>query len=95
VPWGVAVSPVSSDVYVGDFGNNRIQYFTSTGSYIGKWGSPGGGDGEFDGPTGLCFNAASSRVYVADMHNYRIQYFKYDYTNIIPTSLGRIKAIFK
>lgn len=36
-PAGVAVSP-NSNLYVVDSGNNRIQYFTLAGSYVGQWG---------------------------------------------------------
>ena len=37
-------------VYVTDSSNDRIQRFTSTGAFLGKWGHKGSGDGQFEGP---------------------------------------------
>ena len=36
-PAGVAVNQASEDVYVVDQGNDRVEYFSATGSYIGKF----------------------------------------------------------
>jgi hypothetical protein len=36
-PAGVAVNQASGDVYVVDQGNNRVEYFTAAGSYLGKF----------------------------------------------------------
>ena len=36
-PWAIAVDPSSSDVYVSDKGNNRIQKFTVSGQFITKF----------------------------------------------------------
>ena len=57
-----------------DIGNNRIQKFTSSGSYITKWGTLGSGDGEFDGPIDVAVDGAGI-VYVTDVGNSRIQMF--------------------
>jgi DNA-binding beta-propeller fold protein YncE len=61
-------------VYVSDLHNNRIQKFTSDGTFITKWGTEGSGDGQFAYPFGIAVHS-SGRVYVADDHNYRIQVF--------------------
>jgi hypothetical protein len=66
-------------VYVADFENfsernNRVQRFTSNGTFLTKWGSRGGADGEFEGPVGLATDPAGN-VYVADRGNERIQKF--------------------
>ncbi len=45
----------SGNVYVADFGNDRVQKFGPDGAFITKWGSEGTGDGQFayQNPTGL------------------------------------------
>ncbi len=70
-PRAVAVSP-TEDVYVTDWGNGRIQYFTPSGSCVGMWGRMGGKPGDFFKPTGIGV-APDGTVYVADQH--RVQYF--------------------
>ena len=44
---------------------------------LGKWGSTGTGDGQFDWPAGIAV-AANGNVYVVDAQNYRVQYFAAD-----------------
>jgi sugar lactone lactonase YvrE len=69
----VAIS-ASGIVYVGDFDNNRIQYFTRDGQFLDKWGTAGTADGQFNGPGEVAVDAAGN-VYVADYFNARIQKF--------------------
>jgi DNA-binding beta-propeller fold protein YncE len=69
----VAVAP-NGRVYVADSLNHRIQYFTGTGSFLGRWGSAGTGDGQFDTPSGVHVGPDGT-VYVSDTFNQRIQYF--------------------
>jgi hypothetical protein len=40
-PSGVAVSEATGDVYVVDKGNDRVEYFTSTGAYVGEFNGSG------------------------------------------------------
>ena len=70
-PTGVAVAP-SGNVYVSDEYNDRIQYFTSTGSFLGKWGSRGTGPGQFYQPWGVAVGP-TGLVYVVGWRNHRIQ----------------------
>jgi len=72
-PWGVAVASDGS-VYVSDWGNERIQKFTSEGVFVSKWGTFGTGDGEFNQPIGIAV-ASDGSVYVSDWGNERIQKF--------------------
>jgi DNA-binding beta-propeller fold protein YncE len=94
MPFDIAVAP-NGYVFVADYGNDRIQYFTASGSFLGKWGSTGSGPGQFRGPWAVAFNADGSRLYVADNKNCRVQYFKWVNVNVGPASLGRVKALFR
>ncbi len=61
-------------VYVADFNNHRIQKFDSNGTFLGKWGMQGTGDGQFNFPTGVATDTQGN-VYIADSGNDRIQRF--------------------
>jgi DNA-binding beta-propeller fold protein YncE len=61
-------------IYVTDTSNDRVQYFTSTGSFLGKWGREGYGNGEFGTPVGVAV-ARDGTVFVADVGRCRLQYF--------------------
>jgi DNA-binding beta-propeller fold protein YncE len=73
-PQGVAVNMNDGNVYVADFGNNRIQKFGSNGGFLGKWGALGTDNGSFNGPRSLAVDS-SGNVYVAETGNHRIQKF--------------------
>jgi len=66
----------SGNIFVADSGNHRIQKFTSSGTFLSKWGSAGTGNGKFLFPGGV-FVDPSGNVYVADTENNRIQKFAY------------------
>jgi DNA-binding beta-propeller fold protein YncE len=72
-PFGIAVDS-SNNVYVADNYNNRIEKFTSNGTYLMQWGSYGSGNGQFDGPEGIAVDS-SNNIYVADNGNCRIEKF--------------------
>jgi sugar lactone lactonase YvrE len=78
-----------------DKNNDRVQYFTSSGSFLGKWGKEGSGDGEFDTPNCAAFSPDGRRVYVGDLWNDRVQYFRWTDSRVAPTSLGRVKTLFR
>jgi glucose/arabinose dehydrogenase/plastocyanin/streptogramin lyase len=74
-PEDLTIDPSSGNVYVADTGNNRIQVFSSNGTYISKWGEYGTTDGMLRSPAGIAVDPSSGNVYVADKDNHRIQVF--------------------
>jgi sugar lactone lactonase YvrE len=77
-PYGVAVDG-SGNVYVADYGNNRIRTVTSAGvvSTLAGTGTPAYGDGAnltatFNSPVGVAVNSAGN-VFVSDFGNRRIR----------------------
>ncbi len=88
----VAVGP-RDEIIIGDWGGNYVYFFTPTGSVLGSFGGYGSGNGQFDGPSGIGL-AADGTLYVAEQNNNRVQYFRGNVT-VIPTSLGKVKALFR
>ena len=70
-PWGIAVDE-DANVYVADSNNDRIQKFSSDGTFVIEWGGFGTIEGTFDAPAGIA-TGPSGQVYVADSLNNRIQ----------------------
>jgi hypothetical protein len=54
--------------------NSRIQKFSSSGSFVSKWGNQGSGDSQFSRPTGIGVDI-SGNVFVSDFDNHRVQKF--------------------
>lgn len=74
-PEGLGVGPTGT-VYVGECGGgNRVQQFTSIGTFIREWGSGGTAAGQFNCVGGLAVNPANGDVYVTDTSNNRVQQF--------------------
>jgi tripartite motif-containing protein 71 len=74
-PSGVAVNQTSGDVYVLDTGNDRVQQFTATGTYIRQWGTTGTGNGQFTDPTAIGVSPATGNVFVTDSTRDDVQEF--------------------
>jgi DNA-binding beta-propeller fold protein YncE len=78
-PRGIAVDD-SGNVYVADSDmyaggrHDQIQKFTSSGTFITRWGTYGHGNGQFSDPDDVAVDA-SGNVYVADTENGRVQKF--------------------
>ena len=69
-PWDVAVH--QGEVFVADWGNNRVAVFSQDGELIRIIGSQGNGPGQFSGPTGVAISP-DGELYVSDRDNGRVQ----------------------
>ena len=74
MPEGVAVDG-EGNVYVVEFGNERVQKLSPSGQPLAQWGSGGSDPGQFRTPRGVAVDARG-RLYVADSGNARIQVFE-------------------
>jgi DNA-binding beta-propeller fold protein YncE len=63
------------NIWVTDYGNHRIEEFSSIGTFIAAYGKYGSGNGEFEDPQGIDINQSTGDVYVADAGNNRIEEF--------------------
>ena len=70
--WGVTVA--NGVVYATDEAQSRVQAFSTTGTFLGKWGGAGTGPYQMRNPSGISHDA-QGRVYVADSANDRIAVF--------------------
>jgi DNA-binding beta-propeller fold protein YncE len=68
-----------TDTFLLNMGNNRIQVFTSDGTYLSQFGSSGNGNGQFSSPWRLAFDN-NGNLYVVEMGNNRVQKFNPTYT---------------
>jgi len=75
-PRGVALDS-QGNVYVADFGNDRIQKFDRDFTFLKEWGTHGELPSQFKQPGDVAVGAGD-RVYVADTWNQRVQVFSSD-----------------
>ena len=73
-PAGIAISPLTEQVYVADRGNHRIQVLNPNLTFSHSFGSKGSGVGEFRSPSDVAIDS-EGLVYVTDRDNHRIQKF--------------------
>ncbi|HEY1247808.1 MAG TPA: Ig-like domain-containing protein, partial [Nitrososphaera sp.] len=77
-PTGIAVDPVTNNVYISSQANNpKIQEFTKTGTFITGWGTAGPDEGQFNNALGIAVHPSTRNVYVGDdgSEGGRIQFF--------------------
>ena len=73
---GVAIDPTNENILVTDWGNNRVQIFSSTGVYVGQFGTQGAGNGQFGfGPVGIAIDPETRNIAVVDSGNGRVEIF--------------------
>ena len=70
LPRGVKVH--QNQVYVCDFGNDRIQVFDLELFFITSFGTKGSGEGQYDRPNELAFDREGN-IYVGELGNKRVQ----------------------
>ena len=64
---GVAIDPVTENILVTDWANNRVQIFSSTGVYLGQFGTQGTAGGQFGfGPVGIAIDPETRNIVVMD-----------------------------
>jgi sugar lactone lactonase YvrE len=61
-------------VYLCEFGNHRVQKFTTDGQFVASFGHNGRGEGELDQPWGIARDS-KGRMFVLDTYNHRVQRF--------------------
>ena len=71
-PWGVAVNE-RNEIAVTDF-VQRVQIFSSDGTYLRSFGTEGDREGEFNYPSGIAY-LNNGNIVVADSENNRLQIF--------------------
>lgn len=62
------------NIYATDGGNNVVQKFTKSGTYVTSFGSSGSGNGQLSNPNGIAIDS-SGNIWVADFGNNRVEEF--------------------
>ena len=73
-PDGIAISPITGQVYIADRYNYRIQVLNPDLTFSHSFGSEGSANGQFNGPCDIAIDS-QGLVYVADKYNHHIQKF--------------------
>ena len=76
-PSGIAISPLTGQVYIADWDNHRIQVLNPDLTFSHLFGSRGSANGQFQYPRDIAIDS-QGLVYVADCWNHRIQKFSPD-----------------
>ncbi|WP_244241805.1 6-bladed beta-propeller [Leptospira jelokensis] len=80
-------------IYIADFSRDEVLVFDLSGSFLFSIGGPGKGQGQFRGPSSICFDKMGN-LYVADSGNGRIQKFNTKQQFVLEiTGLGNSKLI--
>lgn len=86
-PTGIAIHPLTADIYVVDTENHDVAVFDVSGARKDSFGGRGSGSGQLNYPT-LIAIGRDGRVYVSDSLNFRVQVFTAEGTAV--RSIGRL-----
>ena len=86
-PWAAAVNE-RDEIVITDSCNNRVQVFSSDGTYLRSFGSKGNKEGEFNSPKGIAIDNESGIIFIADTANHRIQLFSEHHQLSFPYGLS-------
>jgi DNA-binding beta-propeller fold protein YncE len=89
-PYGLATDSGFS-FWVADTGNNRVQAFEQAGPFLFAFGTLGGGNGQFNAPTGVAISG--NTLWVTDTGNSRVQEFTITFAQdgFTPTALTFVR----
>ena len=76
-PFGIAISPITGQVYIVDWSNHCIQVLNPDLTFSHSFGSQGSANGQLLCPRDIATDS-QGLVYVADTYNHRIQKFSPD-----------------
>jgi len=88
-PWGVALSPDGTHLYVTDTGNHEVILMDFAGNELARFGGFGSAEGRFHEPHGLAWDCVNKLLYIADTHNNRVQVFGFS----LPPALTVLNAL--
>ena len=74
IPNGIAISPITGQVYIADCWNHRIQVLNPDLTFSRSFGKKGSANGQFSNPRDIAIDS-QGLVYVTDWSNHRIQKF--------------------
>ena len=75
-PWGIAIDG-NDDIYVADWGNDRVQKFSPEGEFLMRFGSTFDDGGKLSRPSAVAVDRDGD-VYVTDWGNNRVQIYYAD-----------------
>jgi RHS repeat-associated protein len=70
-----SLTMAEGDIDVDDRGNDRIEEFSSTGTFLRSFGSKGTGKGQFTEPFGIALDPNNGELYITDKENNRVEEF--------------------
>ena len=71
----IGITTTSTNIFIVDTLNHRVQVYDHTGNYVSQFGSQGDANGQFAAPVGITTNG--THIFVADNGNHRVQIFDY------------------